>query len=311
MQDYKNLSHLIPLIFIPVALLLIFLLPKKFNAINFNQIIDKSFVAKFSYYLVQFISLLLNVIISAYTIQRMFFYRYHIIIFIVATILIMVYISNNKEEVIFNSSSILFFISIFLIIIPVFLSTDVKDFTLLKPLYEFKGASFLLMIYFVLDSISIIVTSVDVKSKITKEKLLIPIILMICFMSMDLLNIIVITGDSYLSGSEFLGFYTLFIQDTINYIGNLGLFFLFVIPIVGSFKSGFCLRRIKSGFKLKNNFITNGVISIILILLSYTVVSVFEIWSLCYYLILISTICLVVVYVFISLNRSTEYEIRF
>ena len=311
MREYQNISYLMPLIFIPITLLLVLLIPKKMDLVSYNEIIDRSFLAKFSYYLVQFASLVLNILISAYTVQRMFLYKNHILIFIVAIVFVSIYISNNKEEVIFNSASLLFLIVIILIIIPIFIATDVKDFTLVKPLYNFKGMSFLWMIYFLLDAISIVVCKVEIKNKITKPKLIIPIIISLVFMSLDLLNIIVITGDSYLLDNEFLGFFTLFIQDTINYIGNLGLFFLFVIPVVGAFKSGYSLRRLKKGFKIKNNFITNSIIFLILTILVFTIINVFDVWIVSYYLVLVSIFALGVVYLFIIMNRSENYEIRF
>lgn len=311
MREYQNITYLMPLIFIPIALILVLVLPKKIGVINYEEIINRSFFAKFSYYTTQFISFILNVLICSYTVQRMFLYESHIVIFIVAVLLVTIYISSTKEEVIFNSASMLFIVAIVLVIIPIFIAIDVKDFTLVKPLYEFKGIAFLWIIYFILDSISIILTKVETPKIMTKTKLVIPILIMLIFMSLDLLNIIVITGDSYLLDNEFLGFFTLFIQDTINYIGNLGLFFLFIIPIIGTFKAGFSLRRIKNGFNINNSILSNSLIFIVTAVLVFVIVSLLDVWIFSYYMILISIILLSVVYLFIILNRSPNYEIRF
>ena len=229
----------------------------------------------------------------------------------IATVLIVVYISSAKVEVIFNSSTFLFLVAIILVIFPVFLATDVRDFTLLKPFYMFKGFEFILLLYFVLDAISILYSNVKTKTKITKSKMLIPVIIMYIFMSLELVNIISITGDRFLLDNEFLGFFTLFIQDTINYIGNLGLFFLYIIPVVGCYRAGYGLRKIKDGLKIKDNFLVNILIGIVLLFIAYMVIHFYELPGLFMWVIFISTILLLVLYVFILFNRSLNYEIIF
>lgn len=311
MNDYKNSAYLAPVIFIPIAFFLILLLPKKIYEIDYNGILNRTVIPKISYQLVQIISLLINVIISGYTIQRMFYYNYGILLFIIPTVLIVLIISTCKVEVIFNSSVLLFLIAILLIIGPVFLANEVKDFTLVKPLYKSDSLSLLLIFYFILDSISIIFSGANIKGKLTKWKLSIPIFIILVFMSLELLNIIIITGDTYLLDNEFLGFFTLFIQDTINYIGNLGLFFLFVIPVVGCYKAGYSLRKLKESLKIKDNLLVNIILFLAILFISYMVIFFIPISKFIYYSILVSIILLAVLYVFILLNRSRNYEIRF
>ena len=311
MKEYQNISYFMPLIFIPITLVLILLLPKKAPDINYNAIMNRSFIVKISYYLVQLISLILNIVLVSYTIQRMFFYKESIVFFIITALLVAIYISTNKVEVIFNSSSLLFIIAIILIVFPVFLTSDVKDFTLVMPLYDFKGFSFLFLIYFIFDAISMLLSGANIKGKLTKWKLAIPIFIMLIFMTLELLNIIVVSGTTYLLDNEFLGFFMLFIQDTINYIGNLGHFFLYVIPVVGCFKAGYALRKLKDGFNIKDSLFVNIIISVILFFLIYMIIYFIEIPVIAFYMILISTILLGIIYLFIILNRSLNYEIRF
>lgn len=311
MGRYGNVSYLTTLIFIPVVALLVFALPKKIGEINYFEKLQKSFIPRLSYYVVQLISVVLNTMIVAYSIQRIFFYNNSLFIFLLATVLIIVYISTSKVEVIFNSSTFLLLVAILLVMFPVFLATDVRDFTLLKPFYMFEGFEFLLLLYFVFDAISIIFSNAKTKKKFTRTKILIPIVIMFIFMSLELINIIIITGDRYLIDNEFLGFFTLFIQDTINYIGNLGLFFLYIIPVVGCFKAGYSLRKIKDGFRIKDNLLVNVLISIILLFVTYFVIYFYELPGLSLTLIFISTIALSILYIFIVLNRSANYEIIF
>ena len=102
MNEYKNTSYLAPIGCFIIVFLLILFLPKKLGEINYNQIINKSFLAKFAYYLSQTIAVILNVVIVSYTVGRMFFYEYEIVIFILMSVAVTVFIANNVIEVIFN-----------------------------------------------------------------------------------------------------------------------------------------------------------------------------------------------------------------
>ena len=310
-SEYKNTAYLVPLVFIPISIILILLLPKKMFIVDLKSRLDKSIFSKISYYLSQGILLLVNLIITTHTIGEIFYYKVPIFIFLLAIILVVIVVSVNNVDVIINSSTFLFIVSILLIVIPVFLVNDVKDFTLLKPFYKTEDFSLLLIFYFILDAISIRFSNVNLKSKTSKWHLLIPLVIMFIFMSIEILNVIIITGTSYLIDNEFLGFFILFIQDTINYIGNLGLFFLFVIPVVGCFKSSLCLRNIKDGLKIKDNFFTNLLLGIIMFFISFTIIHFLTINKVIFYLILTSTILLFICYFFILINRSDRYEIRF
>ena len=311
MRQYQNVSYFTALIFIPISLLLFILLPKRVGEINYKEILNKSFIAKAAYNIVQLLMLILNITLVSYTIGRMFYYEYSILLFIIPTIIITIYISMSKLEVIFNSSSFLYIVAVLLIVFPVFLANEVKDFTLLLPFYEFDGLSFVLILYFILDAISVFLCGVKTNKKITKWKLYIPVGIMLLFMCLELMNIIVITGDSYLIDNEFLGFFTLFIQDTINYIGNLGLFFLYVIPVVGCYKAGFSLRNLKNNFGFKDNLFLNILLFAILLFIVTAITYFLDIHKFSIILISVSTVLLGITYLFIILNRSINYEIRF
>ena len=311
MNSYQNISFIAPIIFIPISLVLILLLPKKIGEINYSGILNRSYIAKYSYYIVQFLLMILNIVLVCYTIREMFFYEENIILFIASALLITIYISTSKTEVIFNSSSFMLLVAIILIIVPVFLANEVKDFTLLMPLNNFEGYSFLLIFYLIFDAISIVLSGTKMNKKINKWQLAIPIITMLIFMSLELVNLIIITGDRYLMDNEYLGFFTIFIQDTINYIGNLGLIFLYVIPVVGCYKSGYCLRRLKDGFNIKDSLFINILLFIILFFIVSLIIYFVDIPIFSTTVIFISTIMLFIVYVFIILNRSLNYEIKF
>lgn len=310
-QEYRNTAYLAILGAFLIVMVLLLFLPKEIKNINYLNIINKSFVAKISYYLLQFIQLVLQIVLTAYTVNRMFFSEINIIVFLAITTLLIIYISCNNIETIFNSSTFLFLFTIILIFIPFLLTNEVKDYTLLKP-FEIKNSlKFLLLIYFGLDAFTVVFSGVKMNKKLTKGKLFIPIAIFFLFMSIELLNIILVTGHTFMVDNEFLGFFSLFIQDTINYIGNLGIVYLLIIPIIGSYKGGYALRKIKDEYKISNKFYTNIFIFLILFCLSFFIVKYFKVQDFVYITLLISLGLLSVLYVFIVINRSEKYEIRF
>ena len=147
--------------------------------------------------------------------------------------------------------------------------------------------------------------------KISKTKLLIPISIFFLFMSIELLNIILVTGHSFMVDNEFLGFFSLFIQDTINYVGNFGVLYLLIIPIIGSFKGGYALRKIKDGFNISNKFVSTIILFLSLFSISFFIINVFEVEQFIFTTLIFSMILLLILYIFIMINRSEKYEIRF
>lgn len=311
MRGYKNTSYLSPILSFAIIVILVLLLPKSLGEVNYNQIINKSFIAKISYYISQVIAVIVNMVIVAYTVGRIFFYDYSMLIFIAITVLATIYIATNSIEVIFNSSTFLLIVAILAIIFPLFLTNDVKDYSLLKPFNLEFNYSFLLLLYFGLDAISVVVSGVKLKRKITKWNLLIPIGIIFFFMVLELLNIILITGFTFLLDNEFLGFFSLFIQDTINYVGALGLLFLYVIPVVGCYRAGYGLRKIKDAFKIKSKWYINLITGIVLFFGIYFLITYIDIFKFSLYSTIAATIFLGIVYIFIVINRSPKYEIRF
>ena len=311
-NDYKNTAYLAPIISFVGIFILVLILPKQYGEIDYNGIMKKSFIVKTVFGLVQAISMVLNILITTYTIGRVFFYENNINIFLLVTIGVVLFASASDSSTILNSSTFLLIASALLVVIPIFLTNDVKDYTLLKPFLVHKDYSFILLLYFGLDAITFNVSGAKlIKGKLTKWHLLIPLSMLFFLMSLQIINIILVTGTTFLVDNEFLGFFSLFIQDTINYIGNLGLLFLLVIPIVGIYKSAYSLRQIKEAFNIKNGVISNIIIYAILAFSLFLALNFLNINSLSYLLTFISIICFSVLYLFINLNRSKNYEIRF
>ena len=154
-------------------------------------------------------------------------------------------------------------------------------------------------------------SNVKMKRRIKKWDIFIPVSIMLLFMSLELVNIIILTGTTYLKGNEFLGFFSLFIQDTINYVGNLGLFFLYVIPVVGCFKAGFALRRVKDFLKVKESLFNDIIMFSISLFLVMFCINFLQYQQVIYYLVIISIPLLLIPYILIIINRSPTYEIHF
>lgn len=310
-KEYRNTAYLAILGAFLIVLILVILLPKRMSEINYSNIINKSFIAKISYYLLQFLQLVLSIVLTSYTINRMFFNEVDIFVFITLTVLVVLFISSSSIEVIFNSSTLLFLFSILLLFIPFFLTNEVKDYSLLKPFEIKKSYTFLLLIYFGLDMIMVLFSGVQTKKKINRTKLLIPVSIFFLFMSIETINILLVTGHTFMVSNEFLGFFSLFIQDTINYVGNLGVFYLLIIPIIGTFKAGYSLRKIKDEYKISNKYLSNLITFIVLFSLCFFIVRYFEVFDFTYLILIVSLILLSILYIFIILNRSDKYEIRF
>jgi hypothetical protein len=310
-EKYENMAYLAPIFCFLITVVLFILLPKKMINIDYNKILDKSFISKLSYYLTQVISFFINASLVGYVIGKGFFSENNILIFIISSIALAVFISKSKLEVILNSSSFLLILAILLIIFPLFLTNDVKDYSFLLPIGNFKGFDFILLLYFILDSITMVYSNVKMKRRIKKWDIFIPVSIMLLFMSLELVNIIILTGTTYLKGNEFLGFFSLFIQDTINYVGNLGLFFLYVIPVVGCFKAGFALRRVKDFLKVKESLFNDIIMFSISLFLVMFCINFLQYQQVIYYLVIISIPLLLIPYILIIINRSPTYEIHF
>ena len=111
LQTYGNSSYLASLACFLVVLLLVFLLPKNIGEINYLDRLNKSFLVKISYYLLQVCQTILFTLLVSYTVGRMFFNDTNILIFIIVSVAIVIYLSTNSVEVIFNSSTFLFIAS--------------------------------------------------------------------------------------------------------------------------------------------------------------------------------------------------------
>lgn len=310
-NSYKQLAYLVPLIFIFVSILLIILLPKKMNEVNYEKIIDKSIVLKIIYIISLIITYLLQIILGTHVILSVFFPEFDGIIFLIAFIFLTIIIAKNKFEVIINSSTILFLIAIIMLIIPMFFSNSVRDYTLLLPFeLENKNVVFILFLYFIFDSINKVIYF-NKTNKINKWQLVIPIILMCIYFSYEILINIITLGTFYLNDNEFLGYFTVYIQDAITYIGNVIFIYEYIIPLVVVYKASFSLNRVKDCLKISDNKIINLIIFALTLLISILTLVYLDIRMLTLYMICVLTIIYGLIYMFILINRSPNYEIKF
>lgn len=310
-NSYKQLAYLVPLIFIFISILLVILLPKKMNEINYEKIINKSIVLKIIYVISLIITYLLQIIIGTHVILSVFFPEFDDIVFLIAFILLAILISKNKFEVIINSSTMLFIIAIITLILPVFFSSNVRDYTLLLPFeLESKSLIFILFLYFILDSINKVIYF-NKTNKINKWQLVIPIILMCVYFSYEIFINIITLGTSYLNDNDFLGYFTIYIQDAITYIGNVIFIYEYVIPLVVIYKSSFALNKIKDCLNIKDNKIINMIIFALTLLICILTLLHLNIQMLTFYMIFVLTVIYSLIYMFILINRSPNYEIKF
>ena len=310
-KNNGNLAYLVPLILLMVSFIIIALLPKKINQIAYLQKIKKGFLSKVSFTLFLFLSSLINLFITARIISELFFYEHHYILFVLILVGITLFLSRNSCNVLVNATTILLLIGFGLKIIPYFLATEVKDYTLLLPMkFNFMFESILFGAYLIMETIMYCFLFEEVEGKMNKKSMLILTSMILLFFTIELFQVIILVGTTYFNDVEFLGYLTFFIQDTITYVGNSSFICLFLIPVISVFKCAILLSIFKDVLKIKSVFLNDLIIALtfILSIIFMYKVSIFEFLKTYLAMLLI---LMTIVYSFIIVNRGEKYEIIF
>ena len=310
-NNSKNSAYLFPLILFIISFVMILLLPKKFSKINYLQIIKKSYIAKACLGVFLLLMSLVNLFIAVRVVSELFYYKHHYIIFAIVLTAVGIFLSRNKITSLINASTVLLLGGFVMGILPNFITQGVKDITYLQPFeFIFSWENLLIGIFFILDTMLYCLILPYTKTPFKKKHFVLVFFIMFALFTLEIFNIIVLTGVNYLKESEFLGFFNFFIQDTITYVGNLGFIYLYLLPVIGLFKISYDLSLFSSIFKIKRTFFSDVILALIFIILIIFMYK-FQIFEVLKILITISVFLLFVVFVFILLNRSDKYEIIF
>lgn len=306
-----NTAYIIPFILAIISSILIFILPKKISEINYFDLLKKSFFAKVAYVLFLLISSILNLFIICRVLSELFYYQHHYILFVIIMVISILILSRNKTNILINASTMIFLIGFVLGIIPYFLTGKVKDYSFLLPMnFSSIWESLLYGLFFILESLSLCLYFSKVKKRFSKLSLVIAFVITMIFFVLELLHIIILAGTLYFNQMEFLGYLTFFIQDAITYVGNMGFIYLYLIPVIGIMKCSIQLSTLGDILNLKRNVLLDIILGLFLMLviifLYKTKIFIFfkTIFPFLIFLLL-------VLYIFINVNRSDKYEILF
>ncbi len=300
-----QMGYITFIIVLLISIALILFLPNKINTIKYFDILKRSKLLKYIFLLAKSIILFITLFIGVRTLSIALFPEESMFIFLISLICISVIVSNFKPENLINTSCILFIVGLTLMIIPLFLNSNIKDYTLLLPIESLKSLSTLSCIYLFLDSITLIFLNDGVK--LNKKDILIGVVILFIICIIETLNVITLCGVNYLSNNEFLGFFSLYIQDTLNYIGNLSFIYIYLIPCVCIFKSALSIIFIKKVLNVKRNIIFDIILFCILSLLILLTFNLGK--DLITYLIYTVILLLTPIYLFFISNRNDNIEV--
>ena len=309
---YGNIAYLFPLLMIIVGVIAVLLLPKKFFMINYLSLIKKSRFLKYIYASINYITAILFLLVSSHVLSNVFFEKYDYMLFLGSLFVVGIYIGLNENKLIVNSSTLLILVGLLSYIVPSFFNGAIKDYTLLKPMDTFNGDFyFLTLSYLLLDIISISMIAEKSLNNAKKWNLLIPIIFIFAFYSFDMFNLILTTGISYLKDIEYLGFFILYVEDTVNYIGNFGLFYVYTIPLISLFRIGLSLSLVRNVLNIESSFKFSIILILPILFIVYFIEKFLPVNSCTEIIVYLLLILLSIVYLFIIMNRSEKYEVKF
>lgn len=309
-MEYKNMAYFGPLLILSVSIVFVIFLPKRVINIDYFKRIKSTKIIKFILFIALLLDALLTILIAIRVLDQVFFFTYFKHFFLLTMIIIAIIASRNNGYVLISSSTILFLMAIVLILVPLFLSNSVKNYALLLPLKFYKSFKPLLILsYFVFDMFKNLLILPSVKPFKSKWFILIPLSLMLFFFTIDVMNNILIAGTFFLVDNEYLGFFTLYIQDTINYIGNLGFSYLYLIPVLSIFKASVSLSLLRELMQFKKGYLLELMLMLLYLFLAY-----FLTYQLSFRMIMLGFVysllfLYMVIYFYILINRSEKYEI--
>lgn len=301
----KQVGYFIFIIVYIISLFMIWLLPKKISKIKYFDLIKKSFLLKYFLLIAKSTILFITLLIGVKTLSFALFPDTNPFIFIVSLLAVSLFIARFNPENIINTSCILFICGMVLMVIPLFFNFNIKDYTYLLPITTIKNFSTLSCIYLFLDSITLLFLNDGLT--INKKDITIGVSVLFLICIIETINVIMLTGSDYLYKNEFLGFFSLYIQDTLTYIGNLSFIYIFLIPCVCVFKSSLSIVFIKKITNIKNNILFDLILFSLLMVLLYLCVGLSkDIITILIYIVIIS---LIPIYLFFVFNRSENIEV--
>lgn len=309
-KEHYQTGYISFIIMLMISLVLVLLLPKNIGTINYFDIIKKSVFLKYILVISKFIIGCLTIYMSVRTLSAAIYPTVPMLFFIGTLVIGSVYISTFQANHIINSSTIFFLFGIFLIIVGLFLNSSINDYDMLLPFIYDSTLNDIIIVYFTLDGISLIFLNNGTTQKLKKKDITIGVGVLFIICILETVNVITLCGTDYLINNEFLGFFSLYIQDTLTYVGNLSFIYILIIPMVCLFKTGLSIKYVRELLTIKRNKIFNIIISLLLGVVVLIMTLDVELTNQFFgYILLIPSLGLSFIYIFILLNRSDKVEI--
>ncbi|MFI3251577.1 MAG: hypothetical protein R3Y60_00410 [bacterium] len=300
-----QMSYVMFIVVLAISLILVILLPKKISKIKYFQLLKKCKLLKLCLLIAKTIILFMTLYIGTRTLSIALFPTVNPYVFIISLLIITIIVSNFNPENIINTSCILFLVGFFMMIIPLFLNSNIKDFSLLLPITSISSLGTLSCIYLFLDSITLIFFNDGVE--VTKRDVMFGVLILFSICIIETLNVLVLCGTNYLQNNEFLGFFSLYIQDTITYIGNLSFIYIYLIPCVCIFKSALSIVFVKNILNINRSILFDIILLCLLFLSISLTLDLGK--SLITILLNITIVLLIPIYLFFVVNRNDNIEV--
>lgn len=301
----SQMGYVLFIIVYLISVILILLLPKSISEMKYFDLLKRSLLLKYIFVIAKSIILFITLYIGVRTLNFALINNGNMYIFIISLVVISIVLSNFKVENIINTSCLFFIVGAVFIVIALFLNANLNDYTLLLPIETVKDITLLSSIYLLLDSVTLIFLNDGVK--INKKDILLAVSILFFICIIETINVITLCGTDYINNNEFLGFFSLYIQDTINYIGNLSFIYIYLVPVVCIFKSSLSIIFIKKTLQIKKNIIFDIITGFLLMLLIIILMPLGK--NLISFLIYIVIILLIPIYLFFVANRNDKIEI--
>lgn len=207
------------------------------------------------YNIILFLKTILTIYIGAFIIQKMNFDMYSVYYFIIGIILTVIILSSKKTNEIVELSTWFVLTSIIISALAFLHMVDV-DFTFLKVFnISIPNWTLYLIIPFIFsDNLLLLLTDKE-NIIFNKKSIILPLVLQFLFMTFELYQMLLASGNIIFNDYEFVGFISLSFQQTSNYIGNLKFVYLYIITMSTVINSSYNLSIIRHSYSVKKRYL--------------------------------------------------------
>ncbi|MGM9970821.1 MAG: hypothetical protein ACI35W_00230 [Anaeroplasmataceae bacterium] len=273
-QVYGHMSYLF-IIFVIVFSFLVSLSLNNSKVNNITNLVKRKWYIKYTLVLYLIISNIIVGTMSIRILQNNFFSSYKILPFIITLFITVFFISNIKAVGSINILTIPASIYFIFFIITNIVNIDIKDFSLLLPfeMIDIPPINLIIAsILLVIDNYIFYFLGSDFNKPFKASKVFLANLIWLSMVLIELINMTVLAGESFLYDYPYIGFLSYSVQQTFKYIGNFDFIYIYLITMFSTFKLTLNNTIMKSLISNKHS-----IVSFILIILAvYYMLNNFE-----------------------------------